>query len=131
MGSVSYMLDLRSSCISWVLSWSRAVWIEASRSPIFEPRPRYTVFKMDLSEQLGLARASEPARHFEVFVSAIGCNPAARRAMQEAELNQIGFVDFFDGFRFFTHSGSYRVDADRAAAELFEHSAHDLLINFG
>src|SRR5580700_8509835 len=103
----------------------------ASRSPRLEPRERKACFKGNFqnhSEQGVLSAAPHLAGDLEIVECAIGADAAARSAVDEAELHQVRFVDFFDGVGFFVDRSGDGVHAYRAAAIFFEQREHDLLV---
>ena len=56
-----------------------------------------------------------------------GCGATALgRALEEAELQEVGLVDVFDGVGFFRNRGGDGADADGAAAELLDDGVEDL-----
>lgn len=59
-------------------------------------------------------------RDIHVLVALFGDDATAGSAGDEAELYEIGFVDFFDGAHFFAHDGSDGLDTSRTAAEFLD-----------
>src|SRR2546428_13117220 len=53
----------------------------------------------------------------EMFIGQPGSQAAAGRALEKADLKEVGFVDIFDGVDFFAQDRSNCVHADRAASE--------------
>src|SRR6266566_9657234 len=78
------------------------------------------------SEQAGLGRT---VRNSEVLVGELGCHAAAGRALQKADLEQVGFVDILDRIDFFAQDCSDRVQTNGAPAEAFDHGAKQFSIH--
>src|ERR1035441_7663458 len=74
--------------------------------------------------------AAKTPLNLKIFVRRIRGHPPARRAVQEAELNQIRLVDFFDGIGLLGNGRGNSVQPHRAAAVFFEDRQHDFLIDF-
>ena len=67
-----------------------------------------------------------------VIVAFGGDDAAARGAGEEAELDEVGFVHFFDGTDFFTDDGGDGLDASRTTAEfLYEGTENMMIGRFG
>src|SRR5450755_379901 len=84
---------------------------------------------MAASEQGGMI-ASKAALDIEVIVGRIGGHAPARSADEEAELNQIGLVDFLNGIGFLGNGGGDGVQSNGAAMVFFEDRQHNFLIDF-
>ncbi len=67
-------------------------------------------------EQPELRRIARRLGQAEMAEGVAGDQPAARRALQEAALDQIGLDDVLDGVARLRQRGGDRLDADRAAA---------------
>lgn len=63
-----------------------------------------------------------------VLVSFFGDDAAARGACDESELDEIGFVDFFDGAHFFSDDSGDRLDASRTASEFLDERAKNMMV---
>jgi len=55
-----------------------------------------------------------------MFIGQAGSDATAWGARDEAQLQQIGFVDIFDGFGVFAGAGGQRVQANGAAVEFLD-----------
>src|SRR5678816_289633 len=66
----------------------------------------------------------------EVLVSARGRHTAARRAIEEACLNEEGLVNVLDRVLLLVNSGGETVDPDRPAVELIDDRSQQLAIHF-
>ena len=66
----------------------------------------------------------------EIFVRRLRGHTPARRAVQEAELNQIRLIDFFDGIGLLGNRRRNSVQPHRPAAIFFEDRQHDFLVDF-
>ena len=55
--------------------------------------------------------------------------PPARRALEKAALDKIGFVDIFQRAHFFRAGHSQRLDADRPSVEMLDQQREDLAIH--
>src|ERR1019366_1292857 len=130
------MLDVRSKWSVGLSSSASARRRLTSRSPRLEPSPRKTWRALSIRQaghlkQVGLVGdAAETPGDFEILVGALGGDAAARGAVEEAELDEIGFVHLFNGLGLFADGGCDGVDTHRSAAEFFQHGAHDFLIDF-
>src|ERR1041385_6176384 len=94
-GSVSHTEDVRvtrtRSSASRVMASARF----ARRSPRFDPSPKYAIFML---EERVLSAAATPG-NLEGIESPFGGHAAPRRPVQKPQLDQVGFVDLFDGVR--------------------------------
>ncbi len=100
VGRLDHLLELRVGQHAW----------EARRSRVPRSSPAAT------SPQSILSRS----RQSEVFVGARGRDAAARRAIEEADLDQIRLVDVLDRVLLLADRGRQAVEPDRAAAELVD-----------
>src|SRR5579885_2601867 len=84
----------------------------------------------------GLAQGSEEARlaagqiAAKVFIGALGGDTASRRAVNHADLHQVGLVHFLDGVLFLAERGSERANANRAASVLIQQREHQVAVHF-
>src|SRR5438445_6086009 len=79
-----------------------------------------------LGEQLRLRRAKGWGRdQADVAVGKLGRNPPSRGAGQEAELDEVGLEDVFDGFSLLRDRDRQGVDAHRAPAVLLDDGGND------
>ena len=78
-------------------------------------------------KQAGLALGEVAA---EVFVGARGGDAAARRAVEHADLHEIGLVHLFDGVLFFAEGRGEGADTDRAAIVLVEEGEKKVAVHF-
>jgi hypothetical protein len=65
----------------------------------------------------------------KIFVGARSSHAAARRAVDHADLHQVGLVYFFDGVFFFRERRRERSEPDRAAAVFVEQRQHQVAIH--
>src|SRR5436190_7257711 len=65
-----------------------------------------------------------------MFVCKARCHSAARCALKDSDLEQIGFDDFLDGIFFFVERGAERAEADRAAVEFFDDRHQEFAVEF-
>ena len=66
----------------------------------------------------------------QMLVSSPGRYPSTRRALQEAELNQIWLVDVHDGVGFFAGRSCQRFNSDRPAIEFLDNRLQHPAIDF-
>ena len=59
----------------------------------------------------------------------MGGDPAARRALEEALLEEEGLVDVLEGVALLAHGGGDGLHAHRAAAELLDDGEQDLPVH--
>src|ERR1700729_2996364 len=78
-----------------------------------------------LLEKAGLAAGRFD---LEMFVGERGGDAAAGRAIEKAELHEVGLVDFFDGVFFFAERGGERVEADGAAGIFLDDGEHEVAV---
>jgi hypothetical protein len=52
------------------------------------------------------------------------------RAVEQAELHQIGFVDFLDGIFFLADGSRNRAESDRAAGIFLQNREHEVAVDF-
>src|SRR6185436_570823 len=71
-------------------------------------------------EQLLLPRQALGRQPAQVLVGAPGDRAAARRAVEEADLQQVGLVHVLEGVRLLADRGGQRVHPHRTAAELVD-----------
>lgn len=57
------------------------------------------------------------------------CGAAARGALEEAELEEVRFVDVFDRFSFFLRGRRERAEADRSAVEFFDNREEQMTVD--
>src|SRR5271157_6590745 len=101
--------------------WPRANAPRGPRCSIPDPNIRS-------SKQPRLARVAL-RRHLEVVVRQLGRGAPARRAVEEAELDQVRLVDFLDGLGFLGNRRGDGAHAHRPAAVLLQNRQHDLLVD--
>src|SRR5918997_2941866 len=65
-----------------------------------------------------------------MFVSRTRRHPTARRAIEEADLDQVRLDDFLDTFALLADRCGNRADADRPTVELFDNRRQNLAVNF-
>jgi len=58
----------------------------------------------------------------------VGDDPSSRRALQEAELEQVRLVDVLDRLGLLAERDGERRQPDRAAAEALDHAAQELTV---
>src|SRR6266851_409623 len=92
--------------------------------PSFRPPAVPTLLE---SEEAGLAAGNFAV---EVFVGAGSRDAAARGAVDQADLHQVGLVDFLDGVFLFAEGGGKRADADGAATVFIEQGEHEVAVDF-
>ena len=66
----------------------------------------------------------------EVLVGEAGGDAAAWGAVEEADLDEEGFVDLFEGVLLFGEGGGEGVEADRAAVVLLDDGAQQAAVEF-
>src|SRR5207302_8541761 len=88
--------------------------------------PRYFALSVEL-EQARLAPGRFAAK---IFVRAWSGHAPARRAVDHADLHEIGLVHFFDGVFLFGERRGKRAEANRAAAVLVEQRQHQVAVHF-
>src|SRR2546423_9475563 len=77
---------------------------------------RQTLIPIAIAEQSELRRIARGLGQPEMAEGVAGDQPAARRALQEAALDQVGLDDVFDGVARLRQRGRERLDPDRTAA---------------
>src|SRR4029077_4735103 len=92
----------------------------AKRLVVSNAEPCRTRPRAALREKAGLAAGLVLSRsaiegQAEMFVGQRGGDAAALGAVEQAELHQVGLVDFFDGVFFFAERRGDGIEADRAA----------------
>ena len=65
-----------------------------------------------------------------MFISAFGDDSAFGRAGQEADLQEIGFIDIFNRFYFFRSGGGNGGKSDRSALEFFNNSFQNMAVGW-
>src|ERR1019366_8225344 len=78
-------------------------------------------------EQRALAAVGSDS---EMFVGELGCYSAAGSAVQKADLDQKGLVDFFDGVGLLGEHGAQRIQAYRAALVLLDDGEQKFAVDF-
>lgn len=66
----------------------------------------------------------------QVFVTLFGDDATAGRASEEAKLDEIGLVYFFDSAHFFTDDGGDSLDTSGATAEFLDEGAEDMMVGW-
>ena len=104
-------------------------------NPAIVERQKATTEILDFVQNDGLEWSSEEAvfaGHFdaEVFVGEAGGDAAAGGAVEEADLDEEGFVDLFEGVLLFGQRGGEGVEADRAAVIFFDDGAQQAAVEF-
>src|SRR5579884_1831169 len=128
-GAVSHIDDTRTMLTPRCRSRLKAPWRIAGRPPRLEPSERYAV--CTASEEQVLRGAAPPRRmQAEILEGALGSHTAARRTVDEAELDQVWLVDFFNGGRLLVDRRRDGVDAYGPAAVFLQQRGHDLLVDF-
>ena len=64
----------------------------------------------------------------QVLAPESGDHPAARRSLEEPELEEVRLVDVLDGVALLAERDRERRETDRAAAELVEHGVEELAV---
>src|SRR5258708_4750422 len=89
---------------------------------------RYQLALLNRIEQAWLLWAAGPET--EVLISELRGHAAARRAIEEADLYQVWFDDFFDRVFLFLNRRRQSTDAHRPAFKLFDNRQQQLTIHF-
>ena len=126
-GSVSYTRDTRRI----VNAGRRQRFERVVEMPlaVADIRAERQVNGVHLEERRLQAVAPAP-RDAEIFERAFRAHAPARRAVDEAELDQIRLVDFFDGRRLLVNGRRDGVHAHRPATVFVQQREHDLLVDF-